>query len=56
MGELSKGRFRWLIDAMCRRARIDVQEVDHSLTYWEAKNLIEKRFPVKLRLKEAVRE
>ena len=56
MGELSKGRFRWLLDKQVRLAGIDVQEVDHSLTYWEAKNLIKKRFPVKLRLKEAVRE
>jgi len=48
-----QGRFRWLIDKMCRKAGIDTQEVDHSLTYWEAKNEIEKKFPgVELRLRK----
>jgi len=30
---------------------IDVQEIDSSLEYWEAKEEIEKRFHVELRLK-----
>ena len=46
-----EGRFKWLLGELCRRAEIDVQEIDSSLEYWEAKEEIEKRFHVELRLK-----
>ena len=47
-----EGRFKWLLDAMVRRAEIDVQEIDSSLEYWEAKDEIERKFPgVELKLK-----
>lgn len=51
MADLRKGRFKWLLDSMVRRAGIDVQEVDHSLEYFEAKHEIERRFHVELKLK-----
>ena len=38
------GRFIWLLKTMMRLQGIDVQELDVSLDYWEAKAEIEARF------------
>ncbi len=35
------GSFRWLLTEMMRLQEIDVQELDSSLVYWEAKAEIE---------------
>jgi hypothetical protein len=45
------GRFRWLLETMMRLQRIDVQELDRSLDYWEAKSEIEAKYRTKLVLK-----
>jgi hypothetical protein len=46
------GRFRWLLSGLCQNAGIDVEEIDESLEYWEAKREIQKKFPgVELKLK-----
>ena len=46
-----EGRFKWLLGEMVRKAELDTDEIDSSLEYWEAKEEIEKRFHVELRLK-----
>jgi len=45
------GRFRWLLETMMCRQGIDVQELDSSLDYWEAKAEIEAKYRTKLVLK-----
>lgn len=44
-------RFRWLLETMMKQQGIDIQELDTSLTYWEAKAEIESKFRTKLVLK-----
>ena len=45
------GRFRWLLETMMRNQEIDVQELDTTLDYWEAKSEIEAKYRTKLVLK-----
>ncbi len=45
------GRFRWLLGEMMRRQGIDVQELDTTLEYWEAKAEVEAKYRTKLVLK-----
>ncbi len=49
-GELP-GRFRWLLEEMSRKQGFDVQEIDRSLTYWENKRIVEKKYHTALVLK-----
>ena len=45
------GRLRWLLETMMRKQGIDIQELDVSLDYWEAKAEIEAKYRTKLVLK-----
>ncbi len=42
------GRFRWLLETMMRLQEIDVQELNTTLDYWEAKAEIEVKYRTKL--------
>ena len=45
------GRFKWLLETMCRRQGIDVQLIDDELTYSENKRNIEEQARTRLVLK-----
>lgn len=44
-----EGRFRWLLEKMCREKGIDLQLIDDNLSYWENIDNIQKLAHVKLR-------
>ncbi|MDQ1279367.1 MAG: hypothetical protein QG670_629 [Thermoproteota archaeon] len=46
-----EGRFKWLLKSMCVEIGVDPDEIDTDLSYWEAKDEIEKQFHAKLRLR-----
>jgi len=45
------GRFRWLLEEMCRKCGIDVQMVDYAIDFWENKANIEGQTHKRLFLK-----
>ena len=38
-----EGRFKWLLKKLVEEARLDPEEVDESLEYWEAKREIQRK-------------
>lgn len=38
------GRFRWLLEEMCEKQGIDIQEIDPALDFWENKAAIEAKY------------
>ena len=51
-----RGRFIWLLEEMCRNSGVDVQLIDHRLTYSENKNNIQRITGIKLRLNKNSRK
>jgi len=51
-----EGRFIWLLEELCRRNGVDIQLIDHSVTYSENKEEIESLTGIKLRFSQNARE
>ena len=51
-----RGRFKWLLEEMCRQTGVDVQMIDPTLDYFENKRNIEEQARKKLFLKPEKRE